>query len=282
MPPQESSPPIRWALPRVADLAFVASLAGPTMARTSGWPSTRGLESYWECMRQLRLGWQQRLPDPKIKGALPCDVLAEILVAELPIRVWSTILLCGRDATHRDDLSQIVKHAFDSLEPIRRQIYRLLLNYNPEPDDRSYRAIDGLRRRCDRWIDLLAGPAALSADVWDFVSDPRRARDFGEEALGDDESPTSAAVEKLATAGLRMAFMAELPGGGHCVSDFEPLARAIQAELPPHLAAEIDLLSPFGSAGSWTASTDLPPPSAPDKSAFQDQLSRLRNRPANS
>lgn len=282
MSPQESTPPIRWALPRVADLAFVASLAGPTMARTTGWPSARGLESFWECVRQLRLDWQQKLPDPKDKCPLPYDVLAEMLVAELPIRVWSTVLLCGRDATHRDDLHQIVKHAFDGLEPVRRQVYRLLLNCDPDPDDQSFQAIDGLRRRCDRWIDLLAGPAALSADVWDFVSDPRRARDFGEEALGDDESPTSVAVEKLATAGLRMAFLADLPGGGRCVSDFEPLARAIQTELPPHLAAEIDRLSPLGSAGSWTASTDRAATIDGNGTVFLDSLSRLRNRRANS
>lgn len=252
------------------------------MARTSGWPSARGLESYWECVRQLRLGWQQRLPDPLDRVALPCDVLAEILVAELPIRVWSTVLLCGRDATHRDDLHPIVKHAFDSLEPVRRQVYRLLLNSDPEPDDRQVRAIDGLRRRCDRWIDLLAGPAALSADVWDFVSEPRRARDFGEEALGDDESPTSIAVEKLATAGLRMAFMVDLPGGGRSVSDFEPLARSIQAELPPHLAAEIDRLSPSGSAGSRVATPGRTVPFDRNEMVFLDSLSRFRNRRANS
>ncbi len=282
MSPQESAPPIRWALPRVADLAFVASLAGPTMARTSGWPSARGLESFWECVRQLRLGWQHKLPDPKHKDTLPYDVLAEILVAELPIRVWSTVLLCGRDATHRDDLHQIVKHSFDGLEPVRRQVYRLLLNCDPDPDDQSFQAIDGLRRRCDRWIDLLAGPAALSADVWDFVSDPRRARDFGEEALGDDESPTAVAVEKLATAGLRMAFMTNLPGGGRCASDFEPLARAIQAELPPHLAAEIDRLSPFGSGGSWASNADLAVSTDQNETVFLESLSRLRNRRANS
>lgn len=280
MPPQDSSPPVRWTLSRVADLAFVASLAGPTVARISNWPTARGLETFWECVRQLRLGWQQRLSESTGGTELPCEVLAEILVAELPIRVWATVLLSGRDATHRDDLHQIVKNAVAGLEPVRRRVYQLLLN-TPNPTDPHFRAIDGLRRRCDRWLDLLAGPAALSADVWDFVSDPRRARDFGEESLGDDESPTSAAVEKLATAGLRMAFMTELPGGGRCASDLEPLARAIQAELPPHLAAEIDRLSPFGPKELRIAAADSDEPVDADDRVFLDSLSRLRSRRAN-
>lgn len=280
MPPQDSSPPAPWALSRVADLAFVASLAGPTVARISNWPTARGLESFWECVRQLRLGWQRRLFESTGAGQWPSELIAEILVAELPIRVWATVLLCGREATHRDDLHQIVKHAVSGLEPVRRRVYQLLMDA-PDPADRHFRAIEGLRRRCDRWLDLLAGPAALSGDVWDFVSDPRRARDFGEEALGDDESPTSAAVEKLATAGLRMAFMTELPGGGWCVSDLEPLARAIQSELPPHLAAEIDQLSPSGPGEPWIAATEPDGPVSADDRVFLDSLSRLRNRRAN-
>lgn len=277
MPPQKNSSPSPWALSRVADLAFVASLAAPTVARTSGWPSSRGLERFWEAVRQLRLGWQQKLPETPGPGALPCEVLAEILVTELPIRVWATVLLCGRDATHRDDLHQIVKHAVAGLEHVRRRMYRQLLNA-PDPSDPRCRAVESLRRRCDRWIDLLAGPAALSADVWDFVCDPRRARDFAEEALGDDESPTSAAVEKLATAGLRMAFLADLPGGGQSISDLEPLARAIQVELPPHLAAEIDRLSPTGPGGASSHPADN---IGAETTGFLDRLTRLRSRRAN-
>ena len=252
------SPPA-WELARLADLALAIAIASPIVTRIHHWPTSRGLEDFWDAVRQLRLGWQRQLTDsPSMSPAL----IAEVVVAELPIRVWSTVLLASRDAIHRDEISQIVLNAFEGLAPIRQAVYQQLLD-PCYADDPQIRTLDTVRRRCERWIDLLAGPSALAGDVWNFVMDPRRARDFGEESLGDDNAPTAAAVEKLATAGLRMAFMGNLPGGGVCISDFEPLARAIQNELPPHLAVQIDRISPRGKLIAPPASAD--PRNSPER-----------------
>ncbi len=130
-------------------------------------------------------------------------LLAEVLVTEMMTRLW-TAVLCTSDAQHgRVHAAPIARHVLVSVLETRTRHLRRLVQNETLPVTTLQQA-DRLRRKFDRWTDLLMGELATRHDVLDFAADPERAGEYRDQS--QDSDPQQAAVTwKLLCAGLYRA-----------------------------------------------------------------------------
>lgn len=153
------------------------------------WTATRGLAKTW--LRQL-----DEFRDCAARGewrtavAVLERVGSELFLSELLVRLLSTVIACWeaerRKSSHDPGgpgvAQPVLERALAHLQHPRTVLLADLLHCG-EP----ITAIDRLRRRCERWCDLFIGPWIVRYGVSAFAHDPRRAWDYGEDALVDLE-----------------------------------------------------------------------------------------------
>ncbi|WP_166820185.1 hypothetical protein [Thalassoroseus pseudoceratinae] len=62
---------------------------------------------------------------------------------------------------------------------------------NADQRPREIRAIDGIRRKCERWTDVMLGIITTPVDWHQYAHQPERARDFADENAGQASSVRS-------------------------------------------------------------------------------------------
>lgn len=138
------------------------------------------------------------------------DIAEQLLLTEMLTRTWGAVLTAcdlQRDQRHS---RQIARSVLNTHQQCRVSVLRLLVHADSLPIERIAE-LDRLRRRIERWTDLLVGPyVARFGDKLDpFAFDPRRARDFGEEQFESRFQTTSQPSWSFLLAGLRSAFPAK-------------------------------------------------------------------------
>jgi hypothetical protein len=162
------------------------------------------------------------------------DIAEQVLVTEMLTRVWGTVLTAcdlQRDQRHS---AQIARSVLNTHQQCRVSVLRLLVHANSMPSERMAE-IDRLRRRVERWTDLLVGPfvARFGEPLDPFAFDPRRARDFGEEQFAARFQATSQPSWTFLLAGLRSAFPRAKPFTPAAINDpLLPILRSILASFP--------------------------------------------------
>lgn len=210
-------PTINWRVGQLAELT--AELAGSSAAIIAHADAIDdvALTEFWTHGRKLANRWLQQLatwPDAVPTEDSLCGFFAlsaEILLADMLVRVWSTVLAI-QDREHRDGSVRAVLDlvVFNS-QHARHRLLELLLT---DPD--TFAELDRLRRRCERWTDLLLGPLVVRHGFAHYAYDSRRAWDYGEDA---ESSPTSDLARKMWKSGYRAAFTGwfqSVPLGGDC------------------------------------------------------------------
>ena len=114
----------------------------------------------------------------------------------------------------------------------RASVLRLLLHSTCLPVD-QLAELDRLRRRVERWTDMLLGPLVThyGNELADFAFDPRRARDFGAEQSQARFGTTARPAWSFLLAGLRSAFP-NRPGSVAASDPILPILRSIMALFP--------------------------------------------------
>ena len=135
-------------------------------------------------------------------------LLAEILTSEVLTRVWAAT------ATAHDRLRSV-----GDVEPIVRSVYaghlearnRALVVLARGPGISAHDAVvlNRLRRRAERWTDLLLGRVALDADVFEFAFEAELAREFAHDFHGQHAWQRGGHAWSLALASLRASFRDE-------------------------------------------------------------------------
>jgi len=146
-------------------------------------------------------------------GKSEIDLLAEItprvLTTEMLVRVWSTAIT-GFDKQHgRDDLVRIARNAVNSLVRIRNGVLARLVAI-PEIESSRVAELDRLRRRCERWTDVLVGCMAVRSGCYEFAFNASRSRDFSEESLTMNPATGPNVAEHFVSAGLQLNFLRHL------------------------------------------------------------------------
>ena len=198
----------------LVELAAVVSAHGPVLVRGTGQLSASGIEQYWTASKCRLDRWNRTLKsfsgsvDPHRRQAqwpFVRSVLEEILTGEVLTRVW-TAVLCAHDRHHRIEQAEAVARSvlIGHLEA-RHRVLTLLVR-SPGIDAEGAVKLNHLRRRTERWTDLLIGYLSGLDDVSEFAVDPARAKDFAEDLRYQGKLQGGRHAWPLVLASLRTAF----------------------------------------------------------------------------
>lgn len=135
-------------------------------------------------------------------------VLAEILTSEVLTRVWAATATAHDRRRNTGDVEPIVRSVYAGhLEARNRTL--VILTRGPGISTHDAVALNRLRRRAERWTDLLLGRVSLDADVSEFTFDVELARDFAHDFRGQHAWQRGGQAWSLALASLRASFHGE-------------------------------------------------------------------------
>ena len=162
-------------------------------------------------------------------------IASDLMVGELLTRVAGAVLTACDRRQRLKRGEPIARNVLAVHQQCRASVLRVLLHSTSLPAD-QLAELDRLRRRVERWVDVLLGPliAHYGNELCDFAFDPRRARDFGEEQSQARFQSTSQPRWSFLLAGLRSAF----PNGSTTVSQNDPvmpIVRSVMALFPDNV-----------------------------------------------
>ncbi len=137
---------------------------------------------------------------PLVRG-----VLEEILVSEMLTRVW-TAVLCGCDRRRGSlETEPIARSVLIGHLEARHRVLTFLVR-GPNVDLAAVVRLNQLRRRVERWTDVLLGRLAGECDFGEFAFDAERAGDFGRDLQFQSRRPGGRHVWAMTLVSLRTAF----------------------------------------------------------------------------
>jgi hypothetical protein len=203
------------------ELAALVSVHGPIFIR-HGRVSESALQSYWSVSKARQAAWTLSLAEHADLSSQNWEhlsheaaqmlawqnirpVLEEILATEILTRIW-TAIACAHD-NHRQQtiLTPVVKNIYTGHLEARNQALHLLVNGRGcnTPDAVE---MNRLRRRCERWCDMLLAYLATPTPMLEFSFEPTRAREFSADLSSELKRPLSNIGWQLVMVSLRTAF----------------------------------------------------------------------------
>ncbi len=204
----------------LVEVAAVVSLNGPLIIHGAASFSPARLEQYWATSKFRFESWHRALKcaAPKLAECSDQDfdnriqlraTLDEIFVGEMLTRVWSTVLVGHDRLQHRSVNGPIARNVLVSHMEARHRALSLLLDaqgFSP----RQALAIDRMRRRAERWTDVLIGGLLGACDVSEFAVEAERAIDFADDLARRRAEAGGGQSWRLTLVSLRTAFGPEL------------------------------------------------------------------------
>lgn len=176
----------------LVELAAAVSAQGPALIAGNTQPSSAAIEQYWTASKCRLDRWSRTLrrfkteaagagPDwraaqwPKIRA-----VFEEILTGEILTRVFAAVM-SGHDRRHGSDVCEpAARSVLGGHLEARHRVLTILVQ-GPGINAEQAMLLNGLRRRCERWSDMLLGYLAEYVEIEDFAVDKQRAEDFSED-----------------------------------------------------------------------------------------------------
>jgi len=211
----------------LVELAAIVAAHGPVLVRGSQHLSGTSLEQYWTASKCRLDRWGRslkgfvscaadasppargylaaRVPRRQAQWPLVRGVLEEILTGEVLTRVW-TAVLCAHDRQHGgEDAEAVARSVLIGHLEARHRVLTLLARSAVIEAEGAVK-LNHLRRRTERWTDLLIGYLVGLEDVSQFAVDPQRARDFAEDLRYRSSLQGGRHAWPLVLASLRAAF----------------------------------------------------------------------------
>ena len=219
----------------LAELALVVSQVARGVLEENSAPSAESLRGFWQSSRMLQKHWMNDLDAAANENSRDIGffewLAPRVFTSEILVRTFSALLASLDQRLATDDLTRVARNVVGGLHQIRLMVLSQLLAVSEVHYDRVLK-IDRLRRRCDRWTDLLVGTIGIRANCFEFAFDPDRARDFGEEAMFAETDFRSRPFEHLVSAGLRGTFLQHLSNQNFDEPEFLILAQSILSSIP--------------------------------------------------
>jgi hypothetical protein len=218
----------------LVEIGWLAARVGRQLIAGTTEPSPGPMQAFWQNARSLQAHWTGQLDvwssatDPDLDHLE--EIAGQLFTTELMCRVWATVLAEIDRQTGRSDLTRIARNTVNGLLQVRHRVMTHMVDVPAAQESRAAE-IDRLRRRCDRWTDLLVGNTSGLEGTFDFAMNAERARDFAEE-YAEEASVSRNAMNRLAAAGLRLAFVSQLPDVALNEPEFEKLTQSILTVLP--------------------------------------------------
>jgi hypothetical protein len=201
----------------LVELAAVVCAHGPVLVRGGRTLSTTAVEPYWTASKCRQQRWSESLKqwttDAVDAGPAWHDarwptmraVLEEILTGEVLTRVFAAVM-CAYDRRHGTDVvDPIVRSILVGHLEARHRVLGLLVR-GPGVAAEEAVKLNRLRRRTERWSDMLIGYLTGLDDVAEFAVERRRAEDFAEDLHYQSAMPGGRHAWPLVQASLRASF----------------------------------------------------------------------------
>jgi len=199
----------------LVELAAIVSAHGPVLIRGVERLSAGGMEEYWtaskirldrwgHCLREFNVKandaqWR------KIQWPFIRSVLEEIITSEILTRVW-TAVVCAHDRQHgAEDAEPIARSVLQGHVEARHRVLTLLVG-GSGVDAEDAMKLNHLRRRTERWTDMLVGYLAGLHNCSQFAIDPQRAKDFSKDLHYQSRHAGGRLAWPLILASLRAAY----------------------------------------------------------------------------
>ena len=201
----------------LVELASILSAQGPTLIRGTPQLSNHGAQQYWTASKCRLDRWARNLKSftagtaqldaaaVRLQWPLVRGVLEEILTGEVLTRVW-TAVLCLYDRQHGGNEFESLARSIMIGHLEARHRVLLLLVRGPGVDAEGAVKLNHLRRRAERWTDLLVGHLARYGDVAEFAVDVARALEFSRDLDFQTDQEGGRQAWPLLQASLRAAF----------------------------------------------------------------------------
>lgn len=206
----------------LVELSAIISTQGLVLIRSAESISSAGIEQYWTASKVRLDRWAWRLKRfvaqadtdvrrrrsqwPEVRA-----VLEEILTSEMLTRVW-TAVLCAYDRRRGTDVAEpVARSVMIGHMEARHRVLTLMVR-GPGIEAEAAVQLNRLRRRVERWTDLLIGRLTGLHDVSEFAFEPSRARDFADDLRCRGGLQGGGQAWRLALASLRVAFRQGLGG----------------------------------------------------------------------
>ena len=195
---------------------LVSAYNFPVIERGAALPSDR-LQRYWTASRKRQGQWKTELDQAgrDLAAAPARDVpavwnritptLEEIYSTEMLTRVWGATLVAVDRVRRTTEAEPLARNVMLGHMEARHGALELMVRASHVPLADMAR-LDRIRRRIERWTDLLLGHLVERFGLDDFAFDAERAVDFGSEQIGRDSALRPEQVWDLLLLSLRMAF----------------------------------------------------------------------------
>ena len=132
-------------------------------------------------------------------------LIAEVFVTEILTRVWAAILTAAD--LHRKDAvgGPIARHTLKGHTEARNRCLTLMVNSLQVPCVKMSQ-VERLRRKSERWSDLLIGHLVLNYQLDAFAFESSRSLEFGQSQMREIIAATDEPVWEFVLAGVRLAF----------------------------------------------------------------------------
>ncbi|MFT4557378.1 MAG: hypothetical protein ACI92S_002742 [Planctomycetaceae bacterium] len=204
-------------LRQIAETAAFASARSAFLIESTAAIPDQHLHDYWKCCRGRTMDWLRKLdgliseasvtaPEHHVqlwKSAEP--IIAEVFVTEILTRVWAAILTAAD--LHRKEAAggPIARHTLKGHTEARNRSLTLMANTLQVPIAKMSQ-VDRLRRKAERWSDLLIGHLVLHYQLDEFAFESNRSVEFGQSQMREIISATDEPVWEFVLAGVRLAF----------------------------------------------------------------------------
>jgi hypothetical protein len=200
----------------LVEVAGLVALNGPLIVRGAEHLSASHLEQYWATSKCRFENWHRAIKNyaPSRGKASRQDfdhcvelrsTLDEIFVGEMLTRVWSAVLVAHDRRWHTNVDEHLARSVLISHMEARHRALGLLLDTQGF-NMREALVINRLRRRAERWTDVLIGGLLAEADVREFAVDVERANDFAADLDRRRAAPGGRQAWRLTLVSLRGAF----------------------------------------------------------------------------
>jgi hypothetical protein len=201
-----------WEL---VELGALAAAHGPAVVAAAPSWSPQALERYWTAGK-CRLdvwGRAMRAYTKDIQFAPPHrrpqlwrqvrPVLEEVLTAEVLTRVWTAIMCLCDEKTGSGGAGAVARSVYIGQMEARNRALNLMV-YGQGFEIQEAVALNQIRRRSERWTDLLLGHLLLEHDAVEFAFDADRAQEFASDLR--EQGGLRGVAWQLTYASLRASF----------------------------------------------------------------------------
>lgn len=198
-------------------VAGIIAYSGPLVIARAHLLPPAPLEQYWAVSKCRFENWNRTLKNyaalaDQTRGTLHGDsaiglraTLDEIFLSEMLTRVWTTLLV-ARDRRFRSGVDEpLARSVFQSQMEVRQRALKLLL-HDCCLGTTAATSINRLRRRAERWSDVLVGGLQVGEQLTEFAVDEHRARDFAEALSDRRQQPGGRHAWRMTLISLRTAF----------------------------------------------------------------------------